>query len=269
MIAFFSIIAIGFFLGMRHATDPDHVIAVTTIVSQQRSAKRAALIGIFWGLGHTITIFAVGSAIILFNVIIPTRLGLSMEFSVGLMLIVLGGWNLIAFMRSVPETHLPPAGEAALIHSHPHSHGDYVHTHPHGHEPETHPHRPDKTPLAELDGKWARSNLYQSFRPLIVGIVHGLAGSAAVALLILASIRNSTWAIVYLLVFGVGTIAGMMLITLSIASTFRFFGSRFRRFSDRLGIASGLVSLAFGCFLAYQIGIVQGLFSSHPHWIPR
>jgi high-affinity nickel-transport protein len=116
VIAFFSIIAIGFFLGMRHATDPDHVIAVTTIVSQQRSAKRAALIGIFWGLGHTITIFAVGSAIILFNVIIPTRLGLSMEFSVVLMLIVLGGWNLISFMRSVPGTHLSPAGEAALIH---------------------------------------------------------------------------------------------------------------------------------------------------------
>ena len=103
MIAFFSIIAIGFFLGMRHATDPDHVIAVTTIVSQQRSAKRAALIGIFWGLGHTITIFAVGSAIILFNVIIPTRLGLSMEFSVGLMLIALGGWNLISLYAVRPR----------------------------------------------------------------------------------------------------------------------------------------------------------------------
>jgi hypothetical protein len=89
VIGLLSIIAIGFFLGMRHATDPDHVIAVTTIVSEQRSAGRAAWIGAFWGLGHTVTIFAVGSAIILFNVVIPARVGLAMEFSVGLMLILL------------------------------------------------------------------------------------------------------------------------------------------------------------------------------------
>jgi ABC-type nickel/cobalt efflux system permease component RcnA len=268
MINFFSIIAIGFFLGMRHATDPDHVIAVTTIVSRQRSTKRAALIGIFWGLGHTVTIFAVGTAIILFNVVIPTRLGLSMEFSVGLMLIVLGAWNVFGPLRSVPEAQLPAANKG-VTHSHHHSHGDYIHAHPHTHAPEAHPHRPDQTPLASLDQKLGRSGWYQSLRPLVVGIVHGLAGSAAVALLILATIRNSSWAIAYLLVFGVGTIAGMMVITMSIASTFRLVGNRFERFSQRLGMASGLVSLAFGFFLAYQIGIVQGLFSSHPQWVPR
>src|SRR5437868_11300999 len=97
MIGLFSIIVIGFFLGMRHATDPDHVIAVTTIVSQHRSTRRAAWIGIFWGLGHTLTIFVVGTAIILFNLVIPVRLGLAMELSVGLMLILLGGWNLVSF----------------------------------------------------------------------------------------------------------------------------------------------------------------------------
>ena len=107
MLTLFSIVVIGFLLGMRHATDPDHVIAVTTIVSRQRSIGRAALIGAFWGVGHTITIFGVGTAIILFNVVIPTRLGLSMEFSVSLMLIVLGVWNLVGFLRSAPGAGAP------------------------------------------------------------------------------------------------------------------------------------------------------------------
>src|SRR5258708_40145643 len=90
MTNFLSIIAIGFFLGMRHATDPDHVIAVTTIVSRQNKLSRAALTGIFWGVGHTLTIVAVGTTIIFFGVVVPARIGLSMEFSVALMLIILG-----------------------------------------------------------------------------------------------------------------------------------------------------------------------------------
>jgi high-affinity nickel-transport protein len=106
MLNLVSIVVIGFFLRMRHATDPDHVIAVSTIVARQQSARRAGLIGMFWGLGHTLTIFAVGTAIILFNVVIPSRLGLGMELSVGLMLILLGGWNLGIFpvMRHKPQT---------------------------------------------------------------------------------------------------------------------------------------------------------------------
>src|SRR6201987_5707488 len=99
MFTFFSIIAIGFFLGMRHATDPDHVIAVTTIVSRQRNIKNAATIGVLWGVGHTITIFVVGAAIILFGLVIPPRVGLAMELSVGLMLILLGILNLSGIMR--------------------------------------------------------------------------------------------------------------------------------------------------------------------------
>src|SRR5919109_903668 len=142
MIGLLSIIAIGFFLGMRHATDPDHVIAVSTIVSQYRDIRRAALIGVFWGLGHTVTIFVVGTAIIVFNLVIPARLGLTMELSVGLMLIVLGGWNLLSFVNSVPAAQVPE--NQPTLHSHPHSHGDYIHTHPHGHAPEIHLHSPDQ-----------------------------------------------------------------------------------------------------------------------------
>src|SRR5207302_10084330 len=143
--------------------------------------------------------------------------------------------------------------------------------HPHRHSPgpEMHSHSPEQPRLAVLDRSLGTIGGYQLLRPLVVGIVHGLAGSAAVALLILATIRNSSWAIAYLLVFGLGTIAGMMLITMSIASTFRLVGHRFHRFSHRLAAASGLVSLAFGLFLAYRIAVVQGLFSMHPHWTPH
>jgi len=266
MISFLSIVAVGFFLGMRHATDPDHVIAVTTIVSRQRNLLKAAMTGIFWGIGHTLTIFVVGTIIILFDVVIPARIGLSMELSVGLMLIVLGIMNIASFMRSARA--ISPQ-DSEIIHRHPHSHGEYVHSHAHGHSPDTHPHSHPQTPLTWLDRLFGRIGLYQQLRPLVVGIVHGLAGSAAVALLILTTIRNPHWAIAYLLVFGVGTVGGMMLITMSIASAFNFFGKKHEKFSQRLGLASGLVSLAFGVVLAYQIGIANGLFTGHPQWTPR
>ncbi len=273
MIGLLSIIVIGFVLGMRHATDPDHVVAVTTIVSQQRNLKRAALVGAFWGLGHTVTIFVVGSAIILLNVVIPVRLGLAMELAVGFMLILLGGWSLAGFAQSLRSPAvvptLQPVPGLPEVHEHAHSHGDLVHTHVHGHGPAHVHHLGEGNPISRLDRIFGKSTAYQFVRPLAVGIVHGLAGSAAVALLILASIRNSTWALAYLLVFGVGTIAGMMLVTLSIASAFRFVGNRSNLFGRGLVVASGLVSLVFGLFVAYQICVVQGLFGSSPQWTPH
>lgn len=235
MIGFFSILAIGFFLGMRHATDPDHVVAVTTIVSRQSKLSRAALTGLFWGIGHTLTILVVGAAIILFGIVIPARVGLSMEFSVALMLIFLGLMNVLAFVRS------------GMPHSHPHS---------------------DDTPSLSMDHFFGGFALYRHLRPLLIGIVHGLAGSAAVALLVLATIRDARWAIAYLLLFGIGTVAGMMLITMSIASAFSFFSHR-PRFGGSLAFASGLISLGFGLLLVYQIGFANGLLTGHPQWTPR
>jgi ABC-type nickel/cobalt efflux system permease component RcnA len=250
-----SIIAIGFILGMRHATDPDHVIAVTTIVTNQRQVSRSALIGAMWGLGHTLTILIVGAAIILFNLVIPVRLGLAMELSVSVMLILLGVWNLASFTRALPDQ--------PVVHSHAHAHGNSIHSHPHIHHADSH------LELAGLDRTLGGVAGYQLLRPLLVGVVHGLAGSAAVALLILATIRNPQWAIVYLLVFGVGTIAGMMLITMSIASALHYVGNRFARLSSGLRVASGVVSVAFGAFLAYEICVVQGFFGAHPMWTPH
>ena len=120
-----------------------------------------------------------------------------------------------------------------------------------------------------MDRLFGQRALYRHLRPLLVGIVHGLAGSAAVALLVLTTIRDPRWAIAYLLVFGLGTVAGMMLITMSIASVFLFYGRSHAKFSARLGLVAGLVSLCFGLLLVYQIGFSSGLFSGHPHWTPQ
>lgn len=263
MISFVSVIALGFFLGMRHATDPDHVIAVTTIVSRERRISKSAWIGAFWGIGHTLTILLVGGGIILLNWAIPARLGLTMELAVGAMLVILGVVNVVSFFRAVPG-----ASEEGLVHSHAHSHGDYVHSHTHGHLPEQHTHKEDQTPLARVDRIMLKFKTYRLLRPLVIGLVHGLAGSAAVALLVLATIRDPKWALVYLLVFGTGTIAGMMVITVSIASTFHLVRAG-PAFTRRLALASGLLSLGFGLFVAYQICVVNGLLVGQPHWTPR
>ena len=232
---------LGLLLGMRHSTDADHVVAVSTIVSKQRSIRQAGLIGTIWGLGHTLTIFAVGSLIILFGVVIPPRLGLSMEFSVALMLILLGVLNLTGVMQRVTS---------------------YL----------TRNHKPVPTlDKAEtlLDRTVGRFGLYQCVRPLVIGIVHGLAGSAAVALLVLSTIHSPVWATVYLLIFGAGTMLGMMCMTAMMAVPLAYAGNRFTSLSRMFSVASGVVSVCFGFFLVYQLGFLGGLFTSHPQWTPR
>src|SRR5580704_14976950 len=122
MMSGLAILAIGFVLGMRHATDPDHVIAVSTIVSRERSILKAGLIGVLWGVGHTLTILVVGAGIILFDLAIPTRVGLTMEFSVGLMLILLGLLNLTGAMAWITEKFSPAHPRVEGAHAHLHEH---------------------------------------------------------------------------------------------------------------------------------------------------
>jgi len=208
------VLLLGIVLGMKHATDADHVVAVTTIVTGQKRLAGALRIGALWGIGHTLTIFLVGGAIILLRVVIPPRLGLGMEFAVALMLIGLGGYNLLG-NRSAPS------GTMAMA------------------------------------------------RPLLVGIVHGLAGSAAIALLVLATIDSMAWGFVYLLLFGAGTLVGMMAITAAMVAPMAAAVNRFARVNRTLQLASGTLSLAFGLFLAVRIGFVDGLFSATPTWSPK
>jgi len=249
-----SIALLGFALGVRHATDPDHVIAVATIVARERSVAGAVLVGALWGLGHTLTIAAVGGAIVVFGLVISPRLGLATELSVALMLIALGIRNL--------------GRSGSGDHSHLHAHADYVHDHPHGHAPGAHGHEEVETPLARLDRCFRRLGAYHTLRPVVVGIVHGLAGSAAVALLVLTAVPGALAEIVYLVVFGVGTIAGMMLVTAVNALPFAYTAGRFTQANRMLGAAAGLASVGFGLFLVYRIGFVHRLFGVAPLWTP-
>lgn len=238
MLSFIGILILGFFLGMRHATDPDHVIAVTTIVTRQRGVAKAGIIGALWGMGHTFTIFVVGAAIILFKVAIPPRVGLSMEFAVGLMLILLGVLNLTGILRRLQQEFTPSADIA-----------------PSG--------------GSRFERALREMGLYNALRPLVVGIVHGLAGSAAVALVVMAAISDPWWAIAYLFLFGLGTIAGMMVMTTILALPIGYTGRRFSGWNHAMTFASGLLSVGFGLFLSYQIAIAGGLFSASPQWTPH
>ncbi len=274
-----SLLFLGFWLGMRHATDADHVIAIATIVARYRALRGAALIGAAWGVGHTLTIMVIGGLIILLGLTIPPRIGLAMEFGVGIMLVALGILSLtgIGVRLHAPPRHAmmeqPPVhsdDHVHLDHAHAHAHGDYVHSHPHGHGDAPHGHRDDLTPIARLDrSRLGPTTVYALLRPFIVGIVHGLAGSAAVALLVLTAVHDPLWAMTYLLLFGAGTVAGMMLITVALSAPFALTASKLPRFNWNLRVAAGLVSFGFGLIMIYEIGFAQGgLFTDAPHWNP-
>ena len=204
-----SALAIGFLLGMRHATDGDHVVAVSAIASGEKSIARAMRVGAAWGLGHSATLFLVGGGIVLFGLTVPPRLGLAFEMLVAVMLIGLGGWTLSG--RQIGHSH--------------------------------------------------------SFkRPIAVGFVHGLAGSAFVALLVLAAIPGWVAQLAYLALFGLGTVGGMALITAGIAVPV----SRAKGNVQRgIRIAAGVASIAFGLILAHKVGVIDGLFAATPHWDPK
>jgi High-affinity nickel-transport protein len=278
-----GIALLGLLLGMRHATDPDHVIAVTAILSRERRLGAATRIGVVWGLGHTLTVLAVGAAIIIFKIAIPARLGLVMEFAVAVVLILLGLGAFAALVRRIasrlfgnPRRDARDA-EGFVVHSHPHSHDGATHRHPHVHQhpgeyagvaasAADEPHREHRLATGPPPSLASRRPLLKSFA---VGLVHGLAGSAAIALLVLSAIPQPLWATLYLAVFCVGTIIGMGLITTAIATPLMVASSRMSSLHQRLVIGSGLLSFGFGLFLAYQIGIVDRLFDASPIWTPH
>jgi high-affinity nickel-transport protein len=213
------LVALGFFLGVRHATDPDHVVAVGTIVSAERRARSAAMIGVLWGIGHTVTMLLAGGAIVGFGLVVPPRVGLTVELSVALMLIVLGALGIAGAGRPVSAR-----------------------------------------PLDRLDRRLGGLGLSHAVRPLVVGAVHGVAGSAAVGLLVVATIGDPLRSLIYLLVFGLGTVAGMMVITTAIALPFVYTARRLLGVNRSLAVATGVLSVGLGLFLVYQIGFVDGLF---------
>jgi high-affinity nickel-transport protein len=214
MTGFLGIAALGILLGIRHAADPDHVVAVTTMVTGERGPRQAALIGLAWGAGHTLTILAVGGAIILLGLTIPARISLSLELLVCAMLVGLGVVNLAQWQGTHGRT----------------------------------------------EGRTAGAERATSLkRPALVGLVHGMAGSAAVAFLVLATIQDPVGSVFYLLIYGAGTILGMLLVTVAIAVPLHYAGGRVRGLSRTLHLGAGLLSIIAGVVFGY------GLFRS-PLW---
>lgn len=188
---------LGFVLGLKHAIDPDHLVAVSTIVSEQRSLTRSSIIGTLWGLGHTASLFAVGLVVILLKAPIPARVAALMEMAVAVMLVVLGTGVILRVLRE--------RGLRVHFHVHKHEEGtEHSHLHVHSKSGHAHSHYPIKI------GR----------KPFVVGLVHGVAGSAALTLLVLTTIPSAAIGLAYIAVFGIGSVGGMLLMSTLVSLPF-------------------------------------------------
>jgi high-affinity nickel permease len=210
MITLLPALTFGFVLGVKHATDADHIAAIGTLSGGAGSPARAARLGAMWGAGHSLSVLLVGGALVLLRLPMPARLALALEFAVALMLIVLG-------VRS----------------------------------------------LRRRDG-----DAPSSLRPFLVGIVHGLAGSAVLALLLVTTASSTAAAAAYLLCFGIGTVAGMAVVTTLLALPARLRPARALAFERALRTTAGVASIGIGVWLAHKIGVQDGLFAATPRWEP-
>ncbi|MER3523830.1 MAG: urease accessory protein UreH [Ignavibacteria bacterium] len=247
-----TILALGFFLGLKHALDADHIIAVATIISERKGMFSTSIVGLFWGVGHTIALLIVGCSVVALGIQIPERMALGMEFLVASMLILLGLnvlWKLI---------------KGETVHMHVHTHHDKKHFHLHSH-PAGQPHEHLTSPShhrsrAEQLFEKALNHVTASKRSLLIGMVHGMAGSAALMLLILTTISDGMLALAYIAVFGIGSIGGMLAMSTILGLPFTLTAQRSRSLNTIMRAIAGGISVALGIFLAWHIGVVEGLF---------
>ncbi len=237
-----SALGLGFVLGLKHALDADHLAAVTTIVSERKSLLSSSLVGGLWGVGHTLSLLVAGAAVILLHVRIGERTALALEFGVGAMLVLLGANAVRKLSR--PE---------ARIHLHTHRHGGWLHVHPHLHDGAPEPAATAATAAATHHG------LPSNARAFLIGIVHGLAGSAALMLLVLSTINSPLVGLAYILIFGIGSIGGMIAMSTLVGLPLHLTAGRFLRLNFAVRASASLFSLGFGLMLMYRIGFVEGL----------
>lgn len=205
-------LGLGFLLGARHALDADHIAAVSTLLADRPDVRTSGWIGCAWGLGHTTVLLVVGLGILLLKVTIPEAVAQTLEFGVGLMLIMLGVSLAMALYR-----------EGWHLHAHEHDGTPHLHLHSHRLGPDHgHPH-------------W----LHRSMKPFAIGVVHGLAGSSALILLVLSTVRTLWEGMAYILAFGIGSIVGMALLGILISLPLVYSASLGRRVQFTLqGLAS-------------------------------
>lgn len=222
-------LVIGLLLGVKHAMDADHVVAVTTIVSRSGSILRSVLVGLSWGIGHTLVLFVVGFGVLVLKLSIPDRLTLSMEFAIGVMLVVLG----VPIIKQIIVNR---------AHIHAHQHGDRNHFHGHYH---------GDTP--SHDHKHLR-------KPLLVGMLHGLAGSGILTMLVLDTMSSVTQGMVFLLIFGLGSIMGMLVMSGLIGIPFKMTAGYSRMINMWVHGAAGVISIGLGLYIMLRVGFADGLF---------
>jgi len=224
------ILASGFVWGLHHALDPDHLVAVSTIVSEHKSVSRSSLVGTFWGVGHTSSLLLISLIVLLVRASIPENIARWMEAPVALMLVALG---ITTIIRAVRE-------RGWRIHSHTHTHDESSpHTHLHIHLEEEHAHQHRFFKLGK--------------RPFVVGMVHGVAGSAALTLLVLSTIPSVALGLLYIGVFGVGSIGGMLLMSALIGLPFALTARRYAFINGGIRLVAGAVSIVYGLVLAWNL----------------
>ncbi|HEY9283170.1 MAG TPA: sulfite exporter TauE/SafE family protein [Pyrinomonadaceae bacterium] len=232
-----AMLGLGLAFGLKHATEVDHVVAVTAIVSEQRNLLRASLVGGLWGAGHTASLIVVGFVVLALRVAIPTWVADWLEFGVALMIIGLGASALTRALRRRSDVH---------VHRHEHGGGE-AHVHIHFHEGDAEHHdaaRPHEHPVTRI-----------GFKPLVVGMAHGLAGSAALTLLVLTQVESVALGLLYLSVFGAGSIFGMLLMSSLVGLPFALSSRELTGINYGLQITAGILSIAFGLWYAYGTGV--------------
>ncbi|HYR74858.1 MAG TPA: hypothetical protein VEM96_03360 [Pyrinomonadaceae bacterium] len=237
-------LGIGFALGLKHATEADHLVAITTIVSEQRSIWRSGLVGALWGVGHTASLLAAGVLVIILGIAIPDPVAGVLEFLVALMIIFLGSRILYLTLR-----------HRTRVHVHTHSHEGHAHTHFHFHD-ESDAHEVSNAPI-HSHGWEHHPRRLSGWRPLVVGMVHGLAGSAVLTLLVLTEVvrdGSRVRGMAYLLVFGIGSIGGMLFMSTLISLPLVLTTRRFERIEVPMRLVVSISSIAFGLYYAWVTG---------------
>jgi ABC-type nickel/cobalt efflux system permease component RcnA len=234
----------GLLAGVQHALDADHLAAVSTIVSERKHWLSSSLVGGLWGVGHTLALLAAGGLMLVLRVQIGERAALALEFGVGLMLVGLGA-NVLWKLR-----------RGGRLHWHEHRHGAHTHAHPHLHAGDgEHAHAPRDERRDETHHR-----LKLGPRPLLIGMVHGLAGSAGLMLSGLAVISSPGLGLLYIALFGLGSVGGMMVMSSLVGLPFHFTATRFARANLAARALAGLFSVGFGLFMIYEKGFIEGLF---------
>jgi ABC-type nickel/cobalt efflux system permease component RcnA len=237
-----ALLSLGLIFGLKHATEVDHVVAISTIISQHRSFFRAARVGILWGVGHTAALLVTGTIVLFLRITIPERVSNWLEFGVAVMILVLGTTALWRSLRKRAEVHL-----------HRHSHDDVSHVHVHFHEATTQ-HGEEHT------AAHSHSVTAIGIKPLLIGTMHGLAGSGPLTLLVLTQIKSPWTGLLYLSLFGVGSIVGMLLMSGLVGLPFALSARRLSGFHHRLQTAAALLSIAFGLWYIHATGFASDLF---------